>query len=147
MSSHIIVIPVCTADLPSSNRFPCLNSRFTPRTILLRSTLQCTHIPSSFLSTHLIYPPSQHMIYPPIYKKPYTRDRDYHAPLLLFMPRRSTNNPCSSESSVHSLHLCLHRYTTSVTVLYPVLICPSIPEESRAIIPIVIPRPHPRSLL
>ena len=50
-------------------------------------------------------------------------------------------------SSVHSFHLCLYRYTTSVTVLYPVLICPSIPEESRAIIPIVIPRPHPRSLL
>ena len=125
MSSHIIVIPVCTADLPadlpSSNRFSCLNSRSTPRTILLRSTLQCTHIPSSFLSTHPLYPPSQHTIYPPIYKKTYTSDRDYHAPLLLFTPRRSINTPCSSDSSVHSFHLWLRRYTTSVTVLYPVL--------------------------
>ena len=60
-------------------------------------------------------------------------------------------------SCVHSFHLCLHRYTTSVTVLYPVLttnysvlpaswLFPSIPEGSRAITPIVIPRTTPRRL-
>jgi len=58
---------------------------------------------------------------------------------------------------VHSFDLYLHRYTTSVTVLYPVLntnysvlpaswLFPSIPEGSRASTPIVIPRTTPRRL-
>ena len=125
MSSHTIVIPVCIVDLPadlsSPNRFPCLtadlphvqSSPDLPSNVLTHHRHSCLHS----LSTRRINTLSIHRSI----NNP-TRVIGIITFLFCYSRRDAVPTPhVHLYSSVHSFHLCLYRYTTSVTVLYPVL--------------------------
>ena len=132
-----IVIPVCTAilpaGLPSSNRFSCLHSRSTPRTILLRTTtvdlpadlpspnrFSCLNSRSTHrtipLRTTLRCPHTSSSLlfvqpfYPPIYPRPivfpvWTAD----------LPHVQSSSNLPSDILIHHRHSCLHsRYTRRI---------------------------------